>query len=154
MTAPVKTCRLCGQELPLTEFYFDRIRARHRTECSRCKVARQRVYYNKRKESGAEPAVPEHSTPVADPVHYLLLGVLERAYMDLAAFGTPLPENRQAEAHGEVTDIPAGCDQDARDALRWFASGDAEYLVEEVDIPAHWVRAEMAARLATVEVGK
>ena len=145
----MKVCRTCGRELPLTAFYFDKGQRHYRTECRCCTTAYQRAHRRRCKEAAA----PERSMPVDNPVHYLLLGVLERAYLDLAAFGNPLPAGRPALAHEDVTDIPAGCDQDARDALRWFACGDAEYLVDEADIPAHWVRAELAARLATVEVG-
>ena len=77
--------------------------------------------------------------PVGDPVRYLLAAVLERAVLDLAAFGRPLLERWQRELDDGVSCDPVGCDGDARDALGWL-TGYGEDWCELLDLPREWAR--------------
>jgi len=133
--------------LPLSAFSHHYDRRSYRLDCKACRNANERA---RRIKAATDPRTVM-GRPVADPVRYLLLGVLERAYADLAAFGKPIPAIRRDLVDQDVTDIVTGCDKDARDALRWFDSGDAEYLAEEMDVPAQLVRAELHVRLEAYE---
>ena len=88
---------------------------------------------------------------VSDPVRYLLAAVMERAMLDLRAFGRPLPPPTWHTDMSEgVTDLSFGCDCDARDALRWLTGYGADWC-ELLDVPREWAQQAMAERMIAQE---
>ena len=127
----MKACRVCGGPVP------DEVRGRpwQRRVCVACHNSRERELYAERRLACPPPSRPL----VGDPVRYLLAAVLERAVLDLAAFGRPLSERWQRELDDGVSCDPVGCDGDARDALGWL-TGYGEDWCELLDVPREWAR--------------
>lgn len=90
--------------------------------------------------------LPNNGGPVSNPVRYLLSAVMQRALLDLAAFGRPLPTISGCGLEDGVTHIPRGCDCDARDALGWL-TGYGEDWCELLDVPREWAREVTDARM-------
>ena len=134
----MKACRVCGGPVP------DEVRGRpwQRRVCVACHNSRERELYAERRLACPPPSRPL----VGDPVRHLLAAVLERAVSDLSAFGRPLSERWQRELDDGVSCDPVGCDEDARDALRWLTGYGADWC-ELLDVPREWAREVTDARM-------
>lgn len=133
----MRVCRVCGGPVP------DEVRGRRwqRRVCVACYNARVREL-----RRGQRRRYAPDSRPVTDPVRYLLAAVLGKAVADLSAFGRPLSERWQRELDDGVSCDPVGCDEDARDALRWL-TGYGEDWCELLDLPREWAREVTDARM-------
>lgn len=138
----MRTCLVCGGPVP------DEVRGRQwkRRVCEECHKYRQREWYAERRKACPPPSRPL----VGDPVRYLLAAVLERAVLDLAAFGRPLSDRWQRELDDGVSCDPVGCDVDAHDALRWLTSYGEDWC-ELLDLPREWARDVTDARMREQE---
>lgn len=139
-----RTCRICGRTLPITEFYRDGDGRKHR--CKACDLAKRKQNRKPYRDRIRLPALtPPEDCPIENPVAFLLAGVLGQALHDLQAFGVPeYPGHMDAEEG--YSEIPAGCDFDARDALAWLGEYGEDWC-ELIDKPREWAAEAILTRL-------